>query len=86
MGGKGRKRIRVKMEGKGREEVSFLRLGGKKDVGREGRWWVSLTHQAHRFFCSQIGRKYTYERENNYVLFLIAMGHTNLNFFSFNFL
>ena len=41
--------MRVKMEGKGREEVSFLRLGGKKDVGREGRWWVSLTHQAHRF-------------------------------------
>lgn len=41
--------MRVKMEEKGREEVSFLRLGGKKDVGREGRWWVSLTHQAHRF-------------------------------------
>ena len=30
--------MRVKMEEKGREEVSFLRLGGKKDVGREGRW------------------------------------------------
>lgn len=66
--------------------MSFLRLGGKKEVWRDGRWWISVTLQAFRFFCSQIGRKYRYERENDYVQFLIAVGHTNLNFFSFNFL